>query len=299
MGKWRKVFMSSYTAENGKKVTIRSFRRMKEKGEPIAMLTAYDYPVARALDRAGIDSILVGDSLGMVALGYENTLPLTMDAMIHHCKAVARGASRPLLIGDMPFLSYQTSPVDAVRNAGRFLKEGGMEAVKLEGGREMLPAVQAVLEAGIPVLGHLGLTPQSVHKFGGMRPQARSAECARKLMEDALLLEKAGVFAIVLESIPARLGALISKQLSIPTIGIGAGSGCDGQVLVTNDMLGLYDRFTPRFVKQYANLLGEMDRAFKAYQSDVQARAFPAAEHTTDMADEEWEKLTPPQIGEG
>jgi 3-methyl-2-oxobutanoate hydroxymethyltransferase len=291
--------MSSYTAENGKKVTIRSFRRMKEKGEPIAMLTAYDYPVARALDRAGIDSILVGDSLGMVALGYENTLPLTMDAMIHHCKAVARGASRPLLIGDMPFLSYQTSPVDAVRNAGRFLKEGGMEAVKLEGGREMLPAVQAVLEAGIPVLGHLGLTPQSVHKFGGMRPQARSAECARKLMEDALLLEKAGVFAIVLESIPARLGALISKQLSIPTIGIGAGSGCDGQVLVTNDMLGLYDRFTPRFVKQYANLLGEMDRAFKAYQSDVQARAFPAAEHTTDMADEEWEKLTPPQIGEG
>jgi 3-methyl-2-oxobutanoate hydroxymethyltransferase len=299
MGKWRKVFMSSYTAENGKKVTIRSFRRMKEKGEPIGMLTAYDYPVARALDRAGIDSILVGDSLGMVALGYENTLPLTMDAMIHHCKAVARGASRPLLIGDMPFLSYQTSPVDAVRNAGRFLKEGGMEAVKLEGGREMLPAVQAVLEAGIPVLGHLGLTPQSVHKFGGMRPQARSAECARKLMEDALLLEKAGVFAIVLESIPARLGALVSKQLSIPTIGIGAGSGCDGQVLVTNDMLGLYDRFTPRFVKQYANLLGEMDRAFKAYQSDVQARAFPAAEHTTDMADEEWEKLTPPQIGEG
>jgi 3-methyl-2-oxobutanoate hydroxymethyltransferase len=279
--------------------TIRSFRRMKEKGEPIAMLTAYDYPVARALDRAGIDSILVGDSLGMVALGYENTLPLTMDAMIHHCKAVARGASRPLLIGDMPFLSYQTSPVDAVRNAGRFLKEGGMEAVKLEGGREMLPAVRAVLEAGIPVLGHLGLTPQSVHKFGGMRPQARSAECARKLMEDALLLEKAGVFAIVLESIPARLGALVSKQLSIPTIGIGAGSGCDGQVLVTNDMLGLYDRFTPRFVKQYANLLGEMDRAFKAYQSDVQARAFPAAEHTTDMADEEWEKLTPPQIGEG
>lgn len=284
--------MSSYTAENGKKVTIRSFRRMKEKGEPIAMLTAYDYPVARALDRAGIDSILVGDSLGMVALGYENTLPLTMDEMIHHCKAVARGASRPLLIGDMPFLSYQTSPVDAVRNAGRFLKEGGMEAVKLEGGRGMLPAIQAVLEAGIPVLGHLGLTPQSVHKFGGMRPQARSAECARKLMEDALLLEKAGVFAIVLESIPARLAALVSKQLSIPTIGIGAGSGCDGQVLVTNDMLGLYDRFTPRFVKQYANLLGEMDRAFKAYQSEVQARAFPAAEHTTDMADEEWEKLS-------
>jgi 3-methyl-2-oxobutanoate hydroxymethyltransferase len=283
--------MSSYTEENLRKVTVNTFRRMKEKGEPIAMLTAYDYPAARALERAGITAILVGDSLGMVALGYENTLPLTMDAMIHHCKAVARGASRPLLIGDMPFLSYQTSPVDAVRNAGRFLKEGGMEAVKLEGGRGMLPAIQAVLEAGIPVLGHLGLTPQSVHKFGGMRPQARSAECARKLLEDALLLEKAGVFAIVLESIPARLAELVSRKLSIPTIGIGAGSGCDGQVLVTNDMLGLYDRFTPRFVKQYAHLLNDMEHAFKGYIADVQSRAFPAAEHTIDMKEEEWEKL--------
>jgi 3-methyl-2-oxobutanoate hydroxymethyltransferase len=283
--------MSSYTEENLRKVTVNTFRRMKEKGEPIAMLTAYDYPAARALERAGIDSILVGDSLGMVALGYENTLPVTMDEMIHHCKAVARGASRPLLIGDMPFLSYQTSPVDAVRNAGRFLKEGGMEAVKLEGGRGMLPAIQAVLEAGIPVLGHLGLTPQSVHKFGGMRPQARSAECARKLLEDALLLEKAGVFAIVLESIPARLAELVSRKLSIPTIGIGAGSGCDGQVLVTNDMLGLYDRFTPRFVKQYAHLLNDMEHAFKGYIADVQSRAFPAAEHTIDMKEEEWEKL--------
>ncbi|MGB7536967.1 MAG: 3-methyl-2-oxobutanoate hydroxymethyltransferase, partial [Anaerolineales bacterium] len=286
--------MSSYAVENGKKVTVRSFREKKEKGEPIAMLTAYDYPVARALDLAGIDSVLVGDSLGMVVLGYENTLPVTMDEMIHHCKAVARGATRPLLIGDMPFLSYQTSPVDAVRNAGRFLQEAGMEAVKLEGGHEMLPAIQAVLEAGIPVLGHLGLTPQSVHKFGGMRPQARSAETARKLLEDALLLEQTGVFAIVLESIPARLAELVSKRLSIPTIGIGAGSACDGQVLVTNDMLGLYDRFTPRFVKQYANLLGEMDRAFQAYRADVQSRSFPAAEHTTDMADEEWEKLSSP-----
>jgi 3-methyl-2-oxobutanoate hydroxymethyltransferase len=283
--------MSSYNNENGKKVTVRDFRAKKEKGEPLAMLTAYDYPAARALEKAGIDAILVGDSLGMVALGYENTLPVTMDMMIHHCRAVARGASRPLLIGDMPFLSYQTNPADAVRNAGRFLQEGGMEAVKLEGGREMLPAVRAVLDAGIPVLGHLGLTPQSVHKFGGMRPQARTAQSARKLVDDALLLEAAGAFAIVLESIPARLAELVSKRLTIPTIGIGSGSGCDGQVLVTNDLLGLYDRFTPRFVKQYAHLLDEMGRAFQAYRADVQSRSFPAAEHSTDMADEEWEKL--------
>jgi 3-methyl-2-oxobutanoate hydroxymethyltransferase len=283
--------MSSYSEENGRKITVRDFRRKKEKGEPIAMLTAYDYPVARALDRAGIDAILVGDSLGMVALGYANTLPVTMDEMIHHCKAVARGATSPLLIGDMPFLSYQVSPAEAVRNAGRFLQEGGMEAVKLEGGREMIPAVEAVLEAGIPVLGHLGLTPQSVHKFGGMRPQARSAESARALLEDALLLEQTGVFAIVLESIPARLAALVSKRLTIPMIGIGAGNGCDGQVLVTNDLLGLYDRFTPRFVKQYAHLFEEMERAFREYRSDVESRAFPGAEHTSDMADEEWEEF--------
>jgi 3-methyl-2-oxobutanoate hydroxymethyltransferase len=284
--------MSSYNNENNKKITVRDFRRKKENAEPIAMLTAYDYPVARALDRSGIDSILVGDSLGMVALGYANTLPVTMDEMIHHCKAVARGASRPLLIGDMPFLSYQVSPADAVCNAGRFLQEGGMESVKLEGGREMLPAIQAVLDAGIPVLGHLGLTPQSIHKFGGMRPQARSAESARRLLEDALLLEEAGVFAVVLESIPARLAALVSRRLAIPTIGIGAGNGCDGQVLVTSDLLGLYDRFTPRFVKQYAHLLDEMDRAFQSFRADVESRAFPGAEHTTDIADEEWEKLT-------
>jgi 3-methyl-2-oxobutanoate hydroxymethyltransferase len=282
--------MSIYSFDD-KKITVRDFQRKKEARELIAMLTAYDYPVARALDRAGIDSILVGDSLGMVALGYANTLPVTMDEMIHHCKAVARGASRPLLVGDMPFLSYQTSPVDAVRNAGRFLQEGGMEAVKLEGGREILPAIQAILEAGIPVLGHLGLTPQSVHKFGGMRPQGRTAEAARRLLEDALLLEQTGVFAVVLESIPARVAALLTERLSIPTIGIGAGADVDGQVLVTNDMLGLYDRFTPRFVKRYANLLEEMNRAFEAYRADVQSHAFPAPEHTTDMPDEEWQKL--------
>jgi 3-methyl-2-oxobutanoate hydroxymethyltransferase len=276
-----RMFVNS---SDDKKITVRDFRQKKEKGEPIAMLTAYDYPAARALDRAGIDAILVGDSLAMVALGYANTLPVTMDEMIHHCKAVARGAARALLIGDMPFLSYQTSPVDAVRNAGRFLQEGGMEAVKLEGGRETLPAIQAVLDA-------VGLTPQSIHKFGGMRPQARSAEAARRLLEDSLLLEQAGAFAIVLESIPARLAALVTNRLSIPTIGIGAGYGCDGQVLVTNDMLGLYDRFTPRFVKRYANLLEEMDRAFQGFRADVQARTFPTREHEIDMPDEEWQKL--------
>ena len=282
--------MSVYSSDD-KKITVRDFQHKKEAREPITMLTAYDYPVARALDRSGIDSILVGDSLGMVALGYANTLPVTMDEMVHHCKAVARSASRALLVGDMPFLSYQTSPVDAVRNAGRFLQEGGMEAVKLEGGREMLPAIQAILEAGIPVLGHLGLTPQSVHKFGGMRPQGRTAKAARRMLEDALLLEQTGVFAVVLESIPARVAKLLTERLSIPTIGIGAGLDVDGQVLVTNDMLGLYNRLTPRFVKRYANLLEDINRAFEAYRTDVQARAFPAPEHTTDLPDEEWQKL--------
>jgi 3-methyl-2-oxobutanoate hydroxymethyltransferase len=275
----------------GKKVTVRDFQRKKDAREPITMLTAHDYPTALALDRAGLDSILVGDSLAMVALGHETTLPVTMDEMLHHCRAVARGANRALLIGDMPFLSYQVSPAEAVRNAGRFLQEAGMDAVKLEGGREMLPAIQAILEAGIPVLGHLGLTPQSVRKLGGMRLQGRTAESARRILEDALLLQETGCFAIVLESIPAGLAGLITKRLAIPTIGIGAGSGCDGQVLVTSDLLGLFDRFTPRFVKQYANLLGEMDRAFREYQADVAARSFPAAEHAVEMDPREWEDL--------
>ncbi len=283
-------FMSVYPSEE-KKVTVRDLQRKMEQHEPITMLTAYDYPTALALDRAGLDAILVGDSLGMVALGYDNTLPVTMEDMIHHCRAVARGARRALLIGDMPFLSYQVSPAEAVRNAGRFLQEGGMEAVKLEGGREMLPSIQAVLEAGIPVLGHLGLTPQSIHKFGGMRAQGRTAVQAHRLLEDALLLQKTGCFAIVLESIPARLATLITGRTAIPTIGIGAGAGCDGQVLVTNDLLGLYDRFVPRHVKQYANLLAEMDRAFREYQADVASRAFPGPDHAFEMSAEEWDEL--------
>lgn len=271
------------------KVTTLSLRQKKERGEPITMLTAYDYPTALALDSAGIDAILVGDSLGMVVLGYETTLPVTMEDMLHHCKAVARGAKSALLIGDMPFMSYQVSVEEAVRNAGRFLQEGGMEAVKLEGGRERVEAVRAIVAAGIPVMGHLGLTPQSVRAFGGFRPQGRSAATAKRLYEDALLLEEAGCFSLVLESIPARLAAFITQHLQIPVIGIGAGVDCDGQVLVVHDMLGMFERFTPRFVKQYAHLNAEMLRAFEAYISEVRERRFPTLEHTVDMDDEEWE----------
>ncbi len=274
-----------------KKVTTLALRRKKARGEPISMLTAYDYGTALAVDRAGIDSILVGDSLGMVVLGYENTLPVTMQDMIHHCKAVARGARYALLVGDMPFLSYQVSVEEAVRNAGRFLQEGGMDAVKLEGGRERLPAIEAIIGAGIPVMGHLGLTPQSVHQLGGFRTQGKTAAAAQRLLEDALILQDAGCFALVLEAVPAQLALLISERLEIPTIGIGAGPGCDGQVLVTHDLLGLFDRFTPRFVKKYADLHSEMARAFQAYKAEVETRAFPAPEHSVQMDQEEWETL--------
>ena len=274
-----------------KKITTNTFRQKSARGEPLTMLTAYDYPLAAAVDRAGIDSILVGDSLGMVVLGYDNTLPVTMDDMLHHCKAVARGAKYALLIGDMPFMSYQTSVEEAVRNAGRFLKEAGMDAVKLEGGRERADAVRAIVDSGIPVQGHLGLTPQSVHQLGGFGPQAKTSGAAIRLLEDAQILEEAGCFSIVLESIPARLGELVSERLEIPTIGIGAGAGCDGQVLVTYDLLGLFDRFTPRFVKQYADFHSEMGRAISEYKSDVESGQFPAEEHTVEMPDDDWVRL--------
>jgi len=274
-----------------KKVTTLTYRQKKERGEIITMLTAYDYPTAMSMDKAGVDSILVGDSLAMVVLGYENTLPVTMEEMLHHCRAVARGAKTSLLVGDMPFMSYQVSVEDAVRNAGRFLQEGGMDAVKLEGGRERADAIRAITGAGIPVMGHIGLTPQSVHQMGGFRAQGKTAIAAKRLVEDALLLEEAGCFSIVLESVPARLAKLISKKLSIPTIGIGAGNGCDGQVLVTHDLLGLFDRFTPKFVKQYANFHHAMQRAFADYIEDVETKRFPAPEHTVEMKDEEWETL--------
>jgi 3-methyl-2-oxobutanoate hydroxymethyltransferase len=274
-----------------KKITTQAIRQKKERGEPITMLTGYDYPMALALDQAGIDAILVGDSLGMVVLGYENTLPVTMEEMLHHCRAVARGAKSALLIGDMPFMSYQVSIEEAVRNAGRFLQEGGMEAVKLEGGGERANAVRAIVGAGIPVMGHLGLIPQSINMLGGFRPQGRSAESAERLLQDAILLEEAGCFSLVLESVPGRLAEMVSKRISIPTIGIGAGIGCDGQVLVTHDLLGLFDRFTPKFVRKYANLHDEMENAFKAFIADVQEHNFPAKEHTVEMPDAEWEAL--------
>jgi 3-methyl-2-oxobutanoate hydroxymethyltransferase len=272
-----------------KKVTTLNLRQKKARGEPITMLTAYDYATAQAIDQAALDTILVGDSLGMVVLGYENTLPVTMEDMLHHCKAVARGAKYALLVGDMPFMSYQVSVEEAVRNAGRFLQQGGMDAVKLEGGRERLAAIEAIVSAGIPVQGHLGLTPQSVHQLGGFRAQAKSADTARRLVEEAHMLEESGCFSLVLEAIPARLASFVSNRLEIPTIGIGAGSGCDGQVLVTHDLLGLFERFTPSFVKKYADLHGVMKQAFTAFRDEVEAGAFPTPKHAIDMADEEWE----------
>ena len=278
-------------ASQRKKVTTRVFREKKERSEPISMLTAYDYPTALAMDQAGVDSILVGDSLAMVVLGYENTLPVTMEEMLHHCRAVARGAKTALLVGDMPFMSYQVSAEEAVRNAGRFLQQGGMDAVKLEGGRERVDAIRMITGAGIPVMGHLGLTPQSVHQLGGFRAQGKTAVAAKRLLEDALLLEEAGCFSLVLESVPARLAELISQRLYIPTIGIGAGVGCDGQVLVTHDLLGLFDRFTPKFVKKYADFYTAMQNAFVNYIEEVQTQAFPAAEHSVEMVEDEWQAL--------
>jgi 3-methyl-2-oxobutanoate hydroxymethyltransferase len=282
---------STHSSAERKKITTRTYRMKKKRGEIITMLTAYDYGTALAVDRTGIDSILVGDSLGMVVLGYENTLPVTMDEMIHHCKAVARGAKYALLIGDMPFMSYQASVEDAVRNAGRFLKEAGMDAVKLEGGRERKEAIERIVGAGIPVMGHIGLTPQSVHQLGGFRAQGKSAEAGARLLEDALILQEAGCFSIVLETIPAQLAKLVSEKLDIPTIGIGAGVDCDGQVLVTHDLLGLFDRFTPKFVKTYVHLHQEMVEAISTYKSEVEGKEFPSDEHSFDMAEEDLDAL--------
>jgi 3-methyl-2-oxobutanoate hydroxymethyltransferase len=281
-----------------KKVTTRTFLKKKQRGEVITMLTAYDYPLALAADRAGIDSLLVGDSLGMVVLGYENTLQVTMADMLHHCRAVARGARSALLVGDMPFMSYQVSVEQAVRNAGRFVQEARMDAIKLEGGRERADAIRATVSAGIPVMGHLGLTPQSIRQLGGFRTQGRTAIAARHLVEDALVLQEAGCFSLVLEAIPGQLATYVSRRLEIPTIGIGAGPGCDGQVLVTHDLLGFFDRFTPRFVKKYAHLHSEIARALAAFRGDVERQAFPAPEHTLEMPEEEWQAFLG-EMGDG
>jgi 3-methyl-2-oxobutanoate hydroxymethyltransferase len=259
------------------RVTVPDFRQKKARGERIAVLTAYDATMARLLDTAGVDALLVGDSLGMVVLGHETTLPVTLDQMVHHTRAVSRGASRALVIADMPFLSYQTSVAEAVRNAGRLLQEGGASAVKLEGGTPVVDVVRRLVDVGIPVMGHLGLLPQSVHRLGGHVRQATQPGDADALVGDARLLEQAGAFAIVLESIPFDVAQAVTAAVSVPTIGIGAGPDCDGQVLVCNDMLGLTDGFVPSFVKQYAHLRDTIVDAARSYVADVRDKHFPAS----------------------
>ena len=283
--------MSTVMNTDRRKTTVKTFLLKKKKKQPITMLTAYDYAMASIMDETEIDSILVGDSLGMVMLGHETTIPVTMEDMVHHCRAVARGAKFPLLVGDLPFMSYQSSVEEAVRNAGRLLKEGNMDAVKLEGGRERIDAVKAIVGAGIPVLGHLGLTPQSVHLFGGFITQGKTADTAYRILEDALLLEDAGCFGVVLESVPEQIATIISKELGIPTIGIGAGNGCDGQVLVVHDMLGLFDKFRPKFVKAYSDLHAIMQKAFSDYKNEVENRTFPTEEHSYTMREEELQEF--------
>ena len=273
------------------KKTVVTFQQMKENGEKISMLTAYDYSTAKLEDEAGVTSILVGDSLGNVILGYEDTLSVTMEDMIHHGAAVARGAKNALVIVDMPFMSYQTSVYDAVVNAGRLMKEGRAGAVKLEGGREVCPQIKAIVDAGIPVCAHVGLTPQSINAFGGFKVQGKTEAAAKKLLDDAMEVQKAGAFAVVLEGIPRKLADLVTEKLTIPTIGIGAGNGCDGQVLVYQDMLGMFSDFTPKFVKRYANTGEVMKNAFHQYIEEIQSGAFPGEEHEYKMDDDVIEKL--------
>ena len=273
------------------KNTVVSFREAKQKGEKICLLTAYDYSTARLMDEAGINGILVGDSLGNVMLGYEDTISVTMEDMIHHGAAVARGAKNALVIIDMPFMSYQTSVYDAVVNAGRLMKEGRASAIKLEGGSEVCPQIKAITAASIPVMAHLGLTPQSINAFGGFKVQGKSEAAARKLIEDARAVEEAGAFAVVLECVPAKLAKMVSESISIPTIGIGAGKGCDGQILVYQDMLGMYSDFTPKFVRRFATVGETMKAAFAEYCKSVQDGTVPAPEHEFAISDDVLEKL--------
>lgn len=273
------------------KNTISTFQKAKENKEKVTMLTAYDYSTAKLIDEAGIDSILVGDSLGNTMLGYEDTISVTMEDMIHHCACVARGAKNALVICDMPFMSYQVSVQDAVVNAGRLMKEGRAQAVKLEGGVEVAPQIRAITAAGIPVCAHLGLTPQSVNVFGGYKVQGKSEEAAKKLVEDALAVQAAGAFAVVLECVPSKLAALVTEKLDIVTIGIGAGKECDGQVLVYQDMLGMFTDYVPKFVKQFAQVGEVMKQAFCDYKQEVSEGTFPAEQHGYQIDDDVIEKL--------
>lgn len=273
------------------KNTVVTFKKAKEDNVKLTMLTAYDYSTAKLINDAGINAILVGDSLGNVILGYEDTISVTMEDMIHHAKAVAKGAPDALVVVDMPFMSYQTSVYDAVVNAGRLMKEGRANAVKLEGGKEVCPQIEAIVAAGIPVCAHLGLTPQSINAFGGHKVQGKSEQAAKKLVDDAIAVENAGAFAVVLECVPAKLAKVISEKLSIPTIGIGAGAGSDGQVLVYQDVLGMFSDFTPKFVKKFANVGEIMTQAFKDYAAAVKDGSFPQEQHTYAIADDVIEKL--------
>ena len=273
------------------KNTVATFQEMKQKGEKITMLTAYDYSTAKLMDECGINAILIGDSLGMVMMGYEDTLSVTMEDMIHHTACVARGAKNALIVGDMPFMSYQVSVEDAVRNAGRLMKEGRANCVKLEGGATVCAQIKAITDASIPVMAHLGLTPQSINAFGGFKVQGKSEEAAQKLLDDALKIQEAGACAVVLECVPAKLAELISKKLTIPTIGIGAGAGCDGQVLVYQDALAIYGDFTPKFVKKFADVGSLMREGITSYIEETKQGTFPAPEHTFKIDDEVIEKL--------
>ncbi len=273
------------------KNTVVTFMEAKKKGEKLSMLTAYDYSTAKLIDGAGINAILVGDSLGNVVLGYENTISVTMEDMIHHGRAVARGIQNALLVIDMPFMSYQTSVYDAVMNAGRLMKEGMAHAVKLEGGIEVCDKVKAITQAGIPVMGHLGLTPQSIHAFGGHKVQGKDEIAARKLIENAKALQEAGAFSVVLECVPAKLAEIVTQTVDIPTIGIGAGKGCDGQVLVYADAIGMFDDFKPKFVKQFGQIGAAMTEAFRKYDEEVKGGVFPADEHTYSISDDVLERL--------
>jgi len=274
-----------------KKVTVLDLQRKREEGEKITMLTAFDYATGKIADEAGIDVLLVGDSLGMVILGREHTVSVTMEEVLHHCEGVARGARHPLLVGDMPFMSYQVDVKEAIRNAGRFLKEGSMDVVKIEGGREMADTVKAIVNAGVPVMGHIGLTPQHISKLGGYRIQGKDVASARALIDDGLALEDAGLFCLSLEAVPAPVARLITERVQIPTIGIGSGPHCDGQTLLIYDLVGLFDRFVPKYVKQYAKIGPLMLEAVKTYRQEVMEGVFPDADHSYAMPEEALQEL--------